>query len=136
MRSLQFSLAIFLAAGPGWLLQTPCCSFAAGAPSPHRLLFFSRSVAFQHPVVEVKDGKPSYAETILRPICKEHDWELVSTKDGEFFTAANIASFDAFLFYTQGDLFSPDSKDGSKPMTKEGKQAFLDAIKNGKGYVG
>ena len=45
-------------------------------------------------------------------------------------TPENIASFDAFLFYTQGDLFDPNAKDGSKPMSKEGKQAFLDAIKD------
>ena len=87
-------------------------------------------------MVEVKDGKPCYAETILRPICEKHHWELVSTKDGEVFTPENIASFDAFLFYTTGDLTAPNATDGSKPMSKEGKKAFLEAIQNGKGYVG
>jgi len=46
---------------------------------------------------------------------------------GEIFTPENIAKFDAFVFYTQGDLFSAASKDGSNPMSKEGKAAFLDA---------
>jgi type 1 glutamine amidotransferase len=102
----------------------------------HRLLFYHRSAGFQHSVVEVKDGRPCFAETILRPICEKQGWELVSTKDGDIFTPDNIAKFDAFLFYTTGDLTNPKSADGSKPMSKEGKQAFLDAVKNGKGFVG
>jgi uncharacterized protein len=104
--------------------------------TPRRLLFFNRSAGFQHSVVEVKDGKPCYAETILRPLCEKHNWELVSTKNGEVFTPENIKTFDAFLFYTTGDLTDPKAADGSKPMSKEGKEAFLDAIKNGKGFVG
>ena len=136
MRRLRFSLAIYFVGGLTCLSLIPSFSYAADASSPRRLLFYNRSTGFQHTVVEVKNGKPCYAETILRPICKEHDWELVSTKDADVFTPDNIASFDAFLFYTQGDLFAPESKDGTKPMSKEGKQAFLDAIKNGKGYVG
>ena len=133
MRQLRSSLSIFFAVNLTWLALTVTTSQAADAHSPRRLLFFNRSVAFQHSVVQVKDGKPCYAETILQPICKEHDWELVSTKDGGIFTPENIAKFDAFLFYTQGDLAAEKSKDGSPPMSKEGKQAFLDAIKEWQG---
>jgi type 1 glutamine amidotransferase len=136
MRQLRFSAAVLLSANLTWLAFASTSAQAAEAHSPHRLLFFSRSTGFQHTVVEVKDGKPCYAETILRPICEKHDWELVSTKDGQFFTPENVASFDAFLFYTQGDLFDPKAVDGNKPMSKEGKQAFLDAIRKGKGFVG
>src|SRR5262245_61910390 len=90
---------------------------------PHKLLFYNRSAGFQHSVVQVKDGMPCYAETILRPICEKRHWELVSTKDGSIFTPENIATFDAFLFYTTGDLTDPDDKnhDGGKPMSNEGK---------------
>jgi type 1 glutamine amidotransferase len=104
----------------------------------HKLLFYNRSAGFEHSVVQVKDDKPCYAETILRPICEKHGWELVSTKDGDIFTPENIAKFDAFLFYTTGDLTgeATNKTDHSKPMSKEGKQAFLDAIHNGKGFVG
>ena len=105
---------------------------------PRRLLFYNRSAGFEHSVVQVKDDKPCYAETILRPICEKQHWELVSTKDGDIFTPENIAKFDAFLFYTTGDLTGPatNKTDHSKPMSKEGKKAFLDAIHNGKGFVG
>ena len=60
----------------------------------------------------------------------------MSTKDGSIFTPENLAKFDAILFYTTGDLTDPAAADGSQPMTKEGKQALLDAVKNGKGFVG
>ncbi len=39
------------------------------------------------------------------------------------------------MFYTSGDLLSA-GKDKNPPMTPEGKAAFLDAIHNGKGFVG
>jgi type 1 glutamine amidotransferase len=69
-------------------------------------------------------------------MCDKHNWELVSTKDGDIFTPENIATFDAFLFYTTGDLTAEKATDGSKPMSKEGKDALLKAIENGKGFVG
>src|SRR4051794_34582961 len=76
----------------------------AADEKPRRLLFFNRSAGFQHSVVEVKDGKPCYAESVLRPLCEKHNWELVSTKDGDVFTSENLSKFDAFVFYTTGDL--------------------------------
>jgi type 1 glutamine amidotransferase len=111
-------------------------SRAEQTKTPRKLLFFTRSVGFQHSVVKVEDGKPCYAETILQPICKEHGWELESTKDGRVFTPENLAKYDAILLYTQGDLEAGSKLDRSPPMTKEGKQALLDAVKGGKGFVG
>lgn len=136
MQHSRFSLCVLLMAGLSCLSLAASGSRADEASPPRRLLFYNRSAGFQHSVVEVKDGKPCYAETILRPICEKHHWELVSTKDGDVFTPENIASFDAFLFYTTGDLTEPKSADGSKPMSKEAKKAFIDAVRNGKGYVG
>src|SRR5262245_37753016 len=86
-------------------LAVAASGFAADEQkSPRRLLFYNRSTGFEHSVVKVKDGKPCFAEAVLRPICEKHGWELVSTKDGDIFTPENIAKFDAFLFYTTGDL--------------------------------
>jgi uncharacterized protein len=116
-----------------WLGLTLPASCAEDGREQRRLLFFHRSAGFQHSVIEEKDGMPSYAETVLQPICRKNNWELVSTKNGEIFTSENIAMFDAFLFYTTGDLTASSSADGSKPMSKEGKKAFLDAIRSGKG---
>src|SRR4051812_44064996 len=77
---------------------------AAETHPSRRLLFYNRSAGFQHTVVQVKNGRPCYAEKMLDALCKENKWELVSTKDGGIFTPKNINSFDAFLFYTTGDL--------------------------------
>ena len=136
MQIARFKFGIFaVTALSGLALCYSTVRAEEGNPQ-RRLLFFNRSAGFQHSVVQVEDGKPCYAETVLRPLCEKHHWELVSTKDGDVFTPENIGKFDAFLFYTTGDLTDPNSADGSKPMSKEGKQAFLDAIKNGKGFVG
>jgi type 1 glutamine amidotransferase len=136
MNSLRFRLWTISAVGLSWLALVLSTSRADEGQPLRRLLFFHRSAGFQHSVIEEKDGRPCYAETILQPICKEHHWELTSTKNGEVFTPENIDAFDAFLFYTTGDLTAPSATDGSKPMSKEGKNAFLEAIQNGKGFVG
>src|SRR5208282_3924137 len=51
------------------------------------------------------------------------------------FTPENIAKYDAFFFYTTGDLTEPGG-DNNPPMSKEGKAAFLQAIHDGKGFIG
>jgi uncharacterized protein len=135
MRNLRLAPWILFAFGVSWLAATTS-ALHAEENHPRRLLFFNRSAGYQHSVVTVKDDQPCFAETILRPICEKHHWELVSTKDGTVFTPENIAKFDAFLFYTTGILTGEKSADGSKPMSEAGKQAFLDAIRNGKGFVG
>jgi type 1 glutamine amidotransferase len=137
MRSTWRNVSLLVALSAAWLGLSIANSQAEDTHK-HRLLFYNRSAGFEHSVVQVKDGKPCYAETILRPICEKHGWELVSTKDGDIFTPENIAKFDAFLFYTTGDLTgeATNKTDHSKPMSKEGKQAFLDAIHSGKGFVG
>jgi type 1 glutamine amidotransferase len=134
MQNLRLTIVALLAAS--CILSTTSTASAEEARQPHKLLFYHRSAGFEHSVVKVKDGQPCYAETILRPICEKHHWDLVSTKDGSIFTPDNIKTFSAFLFYTTEDLTKPEAADGSKPISKEGKQAFLDAIKDGKGYVG
>ncbi|MBI1371800.1 MAG: ThuA domain-containing protein [Phycisphaera sp.] len=106
------------------------------AAEKKKLLFFTRSAGYEHSVVKVKDGQPCYAETIMRPICEKNGWDLTVTKDGSVFTPENIAKYDAFMFYTTGDLTSPNAKDGSKPMSQEGKDALLQAIHDGKGWIG
>jgi uncharacterized protein len=136
MHLRRFRLWILSAVGLSWPALVLSTSYADDRHPPRRLLFFHRSAGFQHSVIEEKDGKPCYAETILQPICKKQHWDLISTKNGEIFTPENIAAFDAFLFYTTADLTAPSATDGSKPISIEGKNALLEAIRNGKGFVG
>jgi hypothetical protein len=108
---------------------------AHGQTAPKKILFFSKSSGFEHSMIKRADGKMSKAEKILFDIGKSNNIEFTFTKDGSMFTPENIAKFDAFFFYTTGDL-TESGADHNPPMTKEEKAAFLEAIHNGKGFIG
>lgn len=121
--------------------------WASAADKPKRkILMFTRSQGFQHDSVnrakggtqgrKGEAGKLSHAEAILTELGAANGFEVDCTKDGGVFTPENIAKYDAFFFYTTGDLTAPKAADGSAPMSKEGKAAFLKAIEDGKGFLG
>jgi hypothetical protein len=108
----------------------------AGGPK-QRLLMYTRSVGFEHPVVKRGPaGKLSLAEQIMTDLAAKHNFEIVCEKDGRIFLSQDFPKFDAFLFETQGNLSSEKSLDGSPPITADGKKALLDAVAGGKGFVG
>ncbi len=109
-------------------------AWAASAPR-RKILFFSKSSGFDHPVISYKTGQPSFAEKTLAEMAPAQGWELTFSKDGSLFSPEYLAGFDAFFFYTTGDLCSPGT-DGQPPMTPSGKQALLDVVAGGKGFVG
>jgi type 1 glutamine amidotransferase len=106
---------------------------AAGAPQRH-ILFFTKSAGFEHSAIKRSGERLGFAEQLLTDLGEKHGFEVTCSKDGSLFTPGHIAHYDAFCFYTTGDLTQP-SKDGAA-MTPEGKAALLDAIKKGKGFVG
>jgi hypothetical protein len=108
---------------------------ATAQAAPKKILFFSKSSGYQHDMIAEENGKPSKAEKILTELGRKNNIQFTFTKDGRIFTPENIARYDAFFFYTTGDLTEPGS-DGNPPMSKEGKAALLDAIANGKGFIG
>src|SRR5580658_1291409 len=103
--------------------------------SPKKILFFSKSSGFEHDMIKEKNGQPSEAQKILAELGAKNNIEFTFTKDGSVFTPENIAKYDAFFFYTTGDLTTPGT-DKNPPMSQEGKAAFLEAIHNGKGFIG
>jgi hypothetical protein len=109
-------------------------STSAGA-APKKILFFSKSSGYEHSMIKEKNGEPSPAQKILEELGRKNGFEFTFTKDGSVFTPENIAKYDAFFFYTTGDL-TEAGQDKNPPMSKEGKAAFLDAIHNGKGFIG
>jgi uncharacterized protein len=109
---------------------------AADASKSRRLLMYTRSVGFQHSVVQRKGGKLSLAERLVTELGKKHNIEVVCEKDGRVFESDAFPKFDGFLFETQGDLTSEKCQDGSPPMSRAGKKALLDAVASGKGFVG
>jgi type 1 glutamine amidotransferase len=112
-----------------------CASTRGLAEEAKKVLFFSKSSGFEHSSIKKKGDEPSVAEAVLAELGKKNNIEFTFTKDGSIFTPENIAKFDAFFFYTTGDLTEAGG-DHNPPMSKEGKAAFLAAIHDGKGFVG
>jgi type 1 glutamine amidotransferase len=110
-------------------------TLASAQTAPKKILFFSKSSGFEHDMIKQQDGQPSKAEKILTELGAKNNIEFTFSKDGSIFTSENIAKYDAFFFYTTGDL-TETGTDKNPPMTKAGKQAFLDAIAAGKGFIG
>ncbi len=123
---------------PGAFVSLTLCLLALGAAPQEKkkqILFFTKSAGFEHDQIKKKGDEPSPAEKVLRELAQKNNWEVTHTKDGGIFTREGIAKFDAFFFYTTGVLTTPGT-DKNPPMSAEGKAAFLDAIKAGKGFVG
>ncbi len=108
----------------------------ASAQEVPRILFFSRSEGFEHGPVAVKDGAPSVAEKVLGDLAAENGAPFKSTKDGGQITADNLKNFDLVIFYTQGDLLNPKSKDGAPPMTEQGLKDLLAWVEKGGRFMG
>lgn len=130
------------------LMGSPLLQWAsAQGTKTRKVLFFTRSQGFEHtPVMRPKDNPEalSLAETFVTKLGKENNMEVTCTKDGSIFTPEGLAPFDVFLFYTTGDLDQPLSpanlkahgEVNNKPWPKGGKQALLDAVAGGKGFMG
>lgn len=135
-RSIRLPCALFALAGFA-------LSAAAGQASAARarILCFTKSSGFEHDAIKLRmaDGRRGYAFPVLEALGEKHGIEFVFSKDGSRFTPDYLAGFDAFFFYTSGELTRPRSDprgDGLPPMTAAGKQALLDAVAGGKGFVG
>jgi type 1 glutamine amidotransferase len=112
---------------------------AAETPAPARkkVLFYSQSGTAQHLAIRLsaKGDGAGFAFSVLREIGKQNNIEFTYSKDGSLFNPTYLAQFDAYCFYTTGDLTQP-AKDGNPSMTPEGKAALLQAVAEGKGFIG
>jgi type 1 glutamine amidotransferase len=117
------------------LLLAAANGFAAEPAAVKKVLFFSKSAGYEHSVIKRAEGQTSWAEKVLLELGEKNHIEFTFSKDGRLFTPENIAKYDAFFFYTTGVL-TEKGTDGNPPMSEEGKAAFLQAIKDGKGFIG
>lgn len=99
-----------------------------------KVLYFSRSAGYEHSVVKVVNGRPSFSDRILTELGERHGFEVVCTKDGRVFDD-DLDQYDAIVFYTSGVLTEPN-KAKTPPMSPEGKERLLRVIAEGKGFVG
>jgi len=107
---------------------------AAAEAKKRKLLYFTRSVGYEHSVVRRDGNALSHSERVLTEMGARIGCEVECTKDGSVFDGT-LEPYDAVAFYTCGDLTAP-SNDNSPPMTAAGKQKLLDAVAAGKGFVG
>jgi len=115
-------------------------AFAEGllaAPTKKSVLAFTKSSGWEHDVVKLVDGKPnsSIMDKAILAMGNKHNFEVVCSKDGRIFESAEFVNFGACVFFTTGNLTEPGT-DKQPPMTAAGKQKFLDAIHDGKGFAG
>jgi type 1 glutamine amidotransferase len=107
----------------------------ASDAKPKKVLFFSKSAGYEHSVIKRNGSELSFAEKILADLGPKRGIEFTFSKDGSLFSPDYLAQFDAFHFYTTGDLTTADG-DKNPAMTPAGKAALIDAVKSGKGFVG
>ncbi len=106
--------------------------FAAARPS---ILLFTKSSGYEHAVIKNTDGQPSVVERALRGLGAQRGFDVTATKDGRIFDSKEFRAHGALFFFTTGDLTKPGT-DGNPPMSAQGKQALLDAVHGGLGFVG
>ena len=112
----------------------PCGWTPAGEKKRQKILYFTRNVGFYHSVVQRKGSGLSHSEKILTEMGRRVGIDVHCTKDGRVFDG-DLAQYDAFAFYTNGDLTKPNPQN-EPPMSPEGKRRFLDAVADGKGFIG
>lgn len=120
--------------------RAPSGATAAASPARaaarRRLLCFTRSAGFVHSVVKPDaGGGPSLVDRTVTALGARDGFDVTCSKDGRLFTPEGLRAYDAFLFFTSGMLDAPGG-DGEPPMPPGGKQALLDAVRAGKGFVG
>ena len=118
------------------LSALPLDLIAAEEKKLHKVLYFHPQPGFEHPPVTRKDDQLSESGKLLTKWAGKAGIEVVCSKDGAVFDG-DLDPFDAFIFYTTGDLCGKCiNPQPGQPMSAEGKKKFLAAIEAGKGFVG
>src|SRR5438552_8122942 len=84
-------------------LSTIVAPDGRAAERKRTILFFSKSAGFEHNAVKRIGGRYSLAERTLVEIGRRQGIDVVATKDGRVFDG-DLARYDAFFFFTTGDL--------------------------------
>jgi type 1 glutamine amidotransferase len=99
------------------------------------VLVFTKSSGWEHDVVKRINGKPSLVDDAVTALGNQYGFKVGVTKDGRIFDSKEFHSYAVVVFFTTGDLTTLGT-DGKPPMTAKGKQALLDAVRGGMGFMG
>jgi hypothetical protein len=126
-----------LAAGSAALLGLstfPLQAVAAADQRPRKLLYFTRSVEYEHSVVSPGQDGMSFSGRVLKQLGKQAGFEIDSTKDGRVFDR-ELAQYDGIISFLCGDMFQPSVRK-TPPMSKAGLQNLVDAVQAGMPLIG
>jgi type 1 glutamine amidotransferase len=110
---------------------------SAAENGPRKVLFFSRSVLFEHPVVHREGDRLSLAETTFTQWCQRAGLAVDCSKDGRVFDG-DLDQYAAIVSYSCGtgpDMLKTQSKDASPAMSEQGLKRLQDAVVQGKPFV-
>lgn len=103
-----------------------------------KVLHFTRSQGFEHDPAKLLEDGTTVSGRALKKYFDENgkNIEVVETQDGTVFDG-DLSSFDAFVFYSSGNLEDPNGSknDKAKAISAEGLQKLIAAVKDGKGFV-
>src|SRR5688500_867088 len=78
--------------------------WAHAEDAPRRkVLFFTKSAGFEHSSCHREGDQLAHNERVLTDLGQQHGFDVTCTKDGTVFDS-DIDQFDAYFFYTTGDL--------------------------------
>jgi uncharacterized protein len=111
---IRWSLILLITLG--W----PLGAVAQKAKTRPRILYLTQSAGYKHDVL------PFSERTLQQLGEKSGAFDSLATPDCSLINADYLKNFKGLVFYTTGEL----------PLSEEQKQAFLDFVKAGKGFVG
>src|SRR5258707_12893004 len=122
MRALPFRKMAQLVA---WIVTFATLVPAAYAPTraqdrPARILYFTHSAGYRHEVI------PASREILKQIGEMSPRFEVATSEDVSVLTAENLRRYGAVMFFTTGEL----------PMNHAQKQALLDFVRGGGGFLG
>ena len=131
---MKLRYALFFAVLPAFLGL--CTLLNAQDVKPAKILVYTHSEGFEHEPAKMENGTTGTGRA-LKTYFADKKIEIVETQDGSIFDG-DLAPFDAFVFYTQGNLLGKNTlnNENAKPMTADGLQKMIAAVKTGKGFVG
>ena len=99
-----------------------------------KLLYFTKSVLYEHSVVKPGPDGLSHSDKILIELGKKAGFDVTCSKDGGLLDG-DLDQYDALVFYTCGDLSQPSVRK-TPPVSAQGKRRLVETVAAGKPFVG
>ena len=98
-----------------------------------KILLFSRSVLYEHSVIQRHGNELSFAEKIFVALARQAGCDVECTKDGRVFDG-DLSPYAAVVTYSCGrpaDLMKPEGLDHSPPLSERGWKNLDASVRGG-----